>query len=54
MSEGKNHSEYLGIGGRKIYWILGKLGLGVWIRFMQLKIRLVAGFCQHGNEPLVP
>jgi hypothetical protein len=30
---------------------LMEIGLGVWIRFIGLRIGKVAGSCEHGNEP---
>jgi hypothetical protein len=37
--EGRCLSEVVGVGGRLILeWVLGKLGLGVWTRFIWFRI----------------
>jgi hypothetical protein len=51
--KGRDHSENLSVAGRIILkWILGKLGLGVLIGFIWLRIKRIVGSCEHFNEPL--
>jgi hypothetical protein len=50
--KGGDHYEDLGIDGRiTLRWILGKLGLGMWIGFIGSGQGQVAGCCEHGDEP---
>jgi hypothetical protein len=49
--KGRDHSEDLGINRRIILWILRKYGGKMWTGCIWLGKGLVAGCCEHCNEP---
>jgi hypothetical protein len=50
--EGRDHLEDLGADGTRILkQILRQQGWKMWTGFMWLRRELVAGCCEHGNEP---
>jgi hypothetical protein len=52
--KGRDHSKDLGVNGRIILkWILGKWCVRCGLNSSGSEKGLVAGSCQHGNEPTI-
>jgi len=52
MTKITNSKQNTGVNGRIILtWIFRKWGVGMWTGSSWLRIGLVAGFCECGNEP---
>jgi hypothetical protein len=50
---GRVDSEHLGVDGRISKWVLGKYSWRVCTGFFWLKIGILAGSCEDGNEASV-